>query len=47
MLPVLAQNMLRKVPVALAVASNHPVTGEMSGVLQLNDEGRLDACLYL
>jgi hypothetical protein len=27
--------------------SVNSVTGEMSGVLQLNDEGSVDACLYL
>jgi hypothetical protein len=47
MLALMAQNMLRKVPVALASRQNHPETGEMSGVVQLNDEGSFDACLYL
>ncbi len=47
MLGVMAQNMLEKSPVALASRQNHLVTGEMSGVLQLNDEGSVNACLYL
>src|ERR1700759_1197622 len=47
MLALMAQNVLRKVPVALASRQNHPVTGEISGVLRLNDERSSDACLYL
>src|ERR1700759_2515261 len=47
MLALMAQNVLRKVPVALASRQNHPVTGEISGVLRLNDERSFDACLYL
>jgi hypothetical protein len=43
----MAQNVLRKIPVALASRQIHPEIGEMSGVLQLNDEGSLDACLFL
>jgi hypothetical protein len=46
MLAVMAQNMLRKVPVALA-RQKIPETGEMSGVLQLNDEGSFDAYYHL
>jgi hypothetical protein len=46
MLAVVAQNMLRKVPVALALRQIHPATGEMSGVLRLNDERSSDAFTF-
>lgn len=38
MLAVAVENVNRKIPVALA-SQLHPEMGEMSGVLQLNDEG--------
>ena len=47
MLAVVAQNVLEKSRLRWCRHTSHPVTGEMSGALQLNDEGRLHACIYL